>query len=90
MILNICLTRVVNDGPGKQYGFGITRDNKTVYVPGLVVDLFDLEREDMGTWTEADVFPDPNMKSDYVANTLVLDCTLVEALRSEIEELRNA
>lgn len=93
MIKHVYLTRINNEPGKKQYGFGVTTDDKNVYIPGFVVDNFELDENDVGTKNLMSVLEDEKDRTDYVATALLIeDSALQQAYewsKSEIERLRD-
>lgn len=92
MIKSVYLTRINND-PGKsQFGFGITEDDEVVYLPGFVVDNFDLTEDDIGTKNKMSVMPDTKAKADFVATAILIEDSAMqqayEWAKEEIERLQ--
>ena len=89
MIKNVYFTRIENGD--KRYGFGITEDNEQVYIPGFVVESFDLTADDIGTKNKVALTEDKTGKTDFsVSAVLTEDSALQQAYewqKDEIERL---
>lgn len=89
MIQNVYFTRIVNGE--KCYGFGVTEDGKQVYLPGHMVENFDLTIDDVGTKNKMALAEDPAGKVDYMGVALLIeDSALQQAYewaKEEIERL---
>lgn len=89
MISYVYLTRIVNDD--KCYGFGVTEDGKQVYVPGQVVENFDLTVDDVGTKNKMALIDDVAGKTDYAAVAILIEDSAIqqayEWAKEEIERL---
>lgn len=93
MIKDVYITRIDNIPGERQFGFGVTTDDKEVYIPGFVVDNFDLSEDDIGTKNKMAVMPDTREKADFVVTAvLVEDSALHQAYewaKEEIERLQS-
>ena len=93
MIKDVYITRIDNIPGERQFGFGVTTDDKEVYIPGFVVDNFDLSEDDIGTKNKMAVMPDTREKADFVVTAvLVEDSALDQAYewaKEEIERLQS-
>jgi hypothetical protein len=91
MIKHVYITRINNEPGKKQYGFGVTTENENVYIPGFVVDNFDLSEDDVGTKNMMSVMDDDKDKTDYVVTALLVEDSALQAAyewqKSEIERL---
>ena len=91
MIQNVYFTRIVNGD--KCYGFGVTEDGKQVYLPGHMVDNFDLTIDDVGTKNKMALAKDPAGKVDYMGVAILIeDSALQQAYewaKEEIERLQD-
>ena len=89
MIQNVYFTRIVNGD--KCYGFGVTEDGKQVYLPGHMVENFDLTVDDVGTKNKMALSEDPAGKVDYMGvAVLIEDSALQQAYewaKEEVERL---
>lgn len=89
MIKNVYFTRIENGE--KCYGFGITEDDEQVYIPGFVVENFDLTSDDIGTKNKVALTEDKTGKTDFsVSAILTEDSALQQAYewqKDEIERL---
>lgn len=89
MIANVYITRV-NNGD-KVFGFGVTEDEKQVYIPGNIIENFDLSVDDLGTKNKMFLLEDRTGKTDFMATSiLVEDSALQQAYewqKDEIERL---
>ena len=90
MIQNVYFTRIVNGD--KCYGFGVTEDGKQVYLPGHMVENFDLTIDDVGTKNKMALAEDPAGKVDYMGVAILIeDSALQQAYewaKEEIERLQ--
>jgi len=93
MIKDVYITRINNEPGRKQYGFGITPEEENVYIPGFVVDNFDLTEDDLGTRNRMSLMDDEKDRTDFVATAiLVEDSALQQAhewAKEEIERLQD-
>ena len=91
MIQNVYFTRIVNGD--KCYGFGVTEDGKQVYLPGHMVENFDLTVDDVGTKNKMALAEDPAGKVDYMGVAILIeDSALQQAYewaKEEIERLQD-
>lgn len=90
-IVEIYITRVMNNDE-KKYGFGITLENETVYIPGRVVEDFDLSEDDLGTCNKCVVIQDDDTEGWHVATFVMEDNFLqnrINMLQDEIERLKS-
>lgn len=91
MIQNVYFTRIVNGE--KCYGFGITEDGKQVYIPGHIVENFDLTIDDIGTKNKMALTDDKAGKVDYQAVAILVEDSAVqqayEWAKDEIERLHD-
>jgi len=89
MIQNVYFTRIVNDD--KCYGFGVTESGSQVYLPGHVVENFDLTIDDVGTKNKMALTDDKTGKTDFTAVALLIeDSALQQAYewaKEEVERL---
>lgn len=89
MIQNVYITRV-NNGD-KSFGFGVTEEGKQVYLPGILVENFDLTMDDVGTKNKMALTQDKTGRTDYSATTILIeDSALQQAYewaKEEIERL---
>ena len=85
-IEHIYITRVVN-AERKKYAFGITEDNETAYIPGRVVEDFDLTEDDVGTKNKVALLRDSNQSADWIVATLLIeDSAEVNRLKALLDE----
>jgi hypothetical protein len=92
MIRDVYITRIVDEGEGnRKFGFGVTEDEKNVYIPGYVIMAFDLSDDDVGTKNKMNLDVDKKGQTDLVAQTLLIeDSALQQAYewaKDEIERL---
>lgn len=92
MIRDVYITRIVDEGEGnRKFGFGVTEDEKNVYIPGYVIMAFDLSDDDVGTKNKMNLDVDKKGQTDLVAQTLLIeDSALLQAYewaKDEIERL---
>lgn len=91
MIQNVYFTRIVNGD--KCYGFGVTEDGDQVYLPGHMVENFDLSIDDVGTKNKMALAEDPAGKVDYMGVAILIeDSALQQAYewaKEEIERLQD-
>ena len=89
MIQNVYFTRIVNGE--KCYGFGVTESGQNVYIPGHVVENFDLSIDDVGTKNKMALIPDKTGKADHTASALLIEDSALhqayEWAKEEIERL---
>lgn len=86
MIQNVYFTRIVNDD--KCFGFGVTEDGKQVYIPGHIVENFDLSVDDVGTKNRMALTEDKTAKCEFAALTLLIeDSALQQAYEWQKEEI---
>jgi len=88
-IVDMYITRVVNNDE-KKYGFGITLENETVYIPGRVVEDFDLDENDLGTKNKCVIIQDENTEGWHVATIAIEDNLLqnrINMLQDEVDRL---
>lgn len=71
-IEHIYITRVVN-ADRKKYAFGITEENETAYIPGRVVEDFDLTEDDVGTKNKVALLRDDKQSADWIVATLLIE-----------------
>lgn len=92
MIKDVYITRIDNRPGDRQFGFGVTPEDEVVYIPGFVVDNFDLSEDDIGTKNKMSVMPDTKEKADFVATALLIeDSALQQAYewaKDEVERLQ--
>lgn len=89
VITEIYISRVVNT-EAKKYGFGITDENLTVYIPARVVEDFDLSEDDLGTRNKCIIMETDDKTGWHVATLVVEDSVLeqrAELLAEEVERL---
>jgi hypothetical protein len=88
MIKDVYITRINNEPGRSQFGFGITPDDKVVYLPGFVVDNFNLTEDDLGTKNKMSVMVDSKDKADFVATAVLTeDSALQQAYEWQNEEI---
>ena len=92
MIRDVYITRVINNGEGeKKFGFGVTEDELNVYIPGYVIELFDLSEDDVGTKNKFNLDEDKKGKTDLVAQALLTEDSALQQFKDwateEIERL---
>lgn len=89
MIQNVYFTRIVNGE--KCYGFGVTEGGDQVYIPGHIVENFDLTIDDIGTKNKMALTDDKAGKVDYQAVAILVEDSAVqqayEWAKEEIERL---
>lgn len=89
MIQNVYITRISDDE--KFFGFGVTEDGEQVYIPGHVVDNFDLSFDSVGTKNKMALIGDKTGKTEFMAVALLIeDSALHQAYewqKDEIERL---
>ena len=71
----------------KVFGFAETEDNKTVFIPGRVVEEFNLDEVDVGTKNKMHMLPDKKGGSSYVATTLLFEDNTLEAEIKRLKEI---
>lgn len=90
-ISKVYLSRVENGD--KCFGFGITPENEGVYIPGDVINEYDLQPEDRGTANVMTLTEDRSGKADFVATAIVVEDTAMRQaniwMKEEIERLEN-
>jgi len=87
MIKNIYFTRIENGD--KSYGFGITEENEQVYIPGYVVEAFDLTSDDTGTKNKVALVEDKTGKTAFaVTAVLIEDSAMQQAYEWQIDEIK--
>lgn len=90
-VTEIYITRVVNS-EDKKYGFGITLTDETVYIPGRVVEDFDLREDDLGTCNKCVIVQDEETKGWHVATLVVEDNVFqnrINMLNEEVARLKS-
>jgi len=91
MIQNVYLTRVVTGD--KCYGFGVTEGDEQVYVPGHVVENFDLSIDDIGTKNKMSLIEDKAGRTEYAAVAILIEDSALhqayEWAKEEIERLQD-
>ena len=89
MIQNVYFTRIVSDD--KCYGFGVTESGEQVYIPGHLIENFDLTIDDVGTKNKMALKPDEAGRVDHTALAILIeDSALQQAYewaKEEIERL---
>jgi len=89
MIQNVYFTRIVNDE--RCYGFGVTESGQQVYIPGHVVENFDLTIDDVGTKNKMALTEDKTGKTEFTAVALLIEDSSLqqsyEWAKEEIERL---
>jgi len=90
MIQNVYFTRIVNGE--KCYGFGVTESGEQVYIPGQLVETFDLTVDDVGTKNKMALRPDDAGRVEHTALAILIeDSALQQAhewAKEEIERLQ--
>ena len=88
-ISKVYLSRVTNEG--RLFGFGITPENEDVYIPGDVVDQYDLQPDDRGTANTMTLVEDASGKAKWVATAIITEDSAMqqanEWMKEEIERL---
>ena len=91
MIKEVYITRINNEENGRQFGFGITEDNENIYLPGFVVDNFDLSENDVGTKNKMSVMDDEKGNLDFVATAILIEDSALQSayewMKEELERL---
>lgn len=86
MIQDVYFTRIVNEE--KCYGFGITESGQQVYIPGQVVESFDLTVDDVGTKNKMALTDDKTGKTDFAAVAILIeDSAMHQAYEWQKEEI---
>lgn len=86
MICEVYFTRIVNTSE-KKYGFCGTPDGKDGYIPGHIVEQFDLTEDDVGTKNTVNIIDDPHGKVDFLVTTMLVDESALIAAKAELERL---
>jgi len=91
MIRNVYITRI-NNGE-KCFGFGVTEEDEQVYLPGHLVENFDLTIDDVGTRNKMALTEDKLGKTEFMGVALLIeDSALQQAYewqKEEIERLKS-
>lgn len=89
MIRDVYITRIVDEGDGKRkFGFGVTEDEKNVYIPAYVISTFELSEDDVGTKNKMNLDFDKKGQTDFVAQTLLIeDSALQQAYEWATDEI---
>lgn len=86
MICEVYFTRIMNTDE-KKYGFCGTPDGRDGYIPGHLVEQFDLDESDVGTKNMVNIIDDPQGKVDFVVTTLLIDEDALTAAKAEVSRL---
>ena len=94
MIRDVYITRIKDEGEGnRKFGFGVTDDEMQVYIPGNIVNNFDLSEDDVGTKNKMYLAEDAKGRTDLVCHALLIeDSALQQAYewaKEEIERLES-
>jgi len=91
MIKNVYITRI-NNGD-KSFGFGVTEDDEQVYLPGHLVETFDLSVDDIGTKNKMTLMPDKTGRTELTAGAILIEDSALhqayEWAKEEIERLQD-
>lgn len=91
MIKEVYITRINNEEGGRQFGFGITETEENVYLPGFVVDNFNLTEDDLGTKNKMSLMGDEKGKTDFVATAILVEDSALQSayewMKEELERL---
>jgi len=86
MIRNVYITRISNNE--KCFGFGVTEDDGQVYIPGHLVETFELSPDDVGTKNKMALKDDDTGKTEFMAvSILIEDSALHQAYEWQKEEI---
>ena len=92
MIGNIYITRIENSSVGKAFGFAETPLGENVYIPGRVVEAYELNSNDEGTKNKVSLIPDASKRAEYIVTAFILEDNLLEQrlehAKDEIEYLK--
>lgn len=87
-IAHIYFTRIVNNDE-KKYGFALTDESESVYIPGRVIEDFDLSEDDVGTKNKAALMDEGE---GLLCLTLLIEDSALEqahlALQDEVGRLQ--
>jgi len=92
MIRDVYITRIKDEGEGnRKFGFGVTDDEMQVYIPGNIINNFDLSEDDVGTKNKMYLAEDAKGRTDFVCHALLIEDSALhqayEWAKEEIERL---